>query len=125
MSNLSWLTRAQMEPLKPFFPKSHGCPRVDDRRVLRGIIFISRNCLRWCDAPGTARRRPLYNRWKLWSDNGVFAAPCVNGRFPCVSAAPMLRCRQWAYRPTPSPDRQATYRLWLTAYLLDERNAAE
>ena len=46
MSNLFWLTDAQMERLKPFFPKSHGKPRVDDRRVLSGIIFINRNGLR-------------------------------------------------------------------------------
>ena len=74
MSNLYWLTDAQMERLKPFFPKSHGKPRVDDRRVLSGIIFINRNGLRWCDAPkeyGPAK--PLYNRLKRWSDSGVFA----------------------------------------------------
>jgi transposase len=40
MSNLFWLTDAQMARLEPFFPKSHGKPRVDDRRVLSGIIFI-------------------------------------------------------------------------------------
>ncbi|MEH7829421.1 IS5/IS1182 family transposase, partial [Gemmobacter sp. JM10B15] len=28
MSNLFWLTDAQMERLRPFFPKSHGKPRV-------------------------------------------------------------------------------------------------
>ena len=50
MSNLFWLTQAQMARLEPFFPKSHGKPRVDDRRVLSGIIFINRNGLRWCDA---------------------------------------------------------------------------
>lgn len=74
MSNLFWLTDAQMERLKPFFPKRHGKPRGDDRRVLSGIIFINRNGLRWCDAPkeyGSAKT--LYNRWKRWSDNGVFA----------------------------------------------------
>ena len=74
MSNLYWLTDAQMERLKPFFPKSHGKPRVDDRCVLSGIIFINRNGLRWCDAPreyGPAKT--LYNRWKRWSDNGLFA----------------------------------------------------
>ena len=63
-----------MERLKPFLPKSHGKPRVDDRRVLGGMIFINRNGLRWCDAPkefGPAKT--LYNRWKRWSDNGVFA----------------------------------------------------
>ncbi len=51
MSNLYLLSDAQMECLKPFFPKSHGKPRVDDRRVLSGIIFINRNGLRWCDVP--------------------------------------------------------------------------
>ena len=74
MSNLYWLSEAQMERLEPFLPKSHGKPRVDDRRVLSGIIFINRNGLRWCDAPmeyGPAKT--LYNRWKRWSENGVFA----------------------------------------------------
>ncbi len=51
MSNLFWLNDAQMARLEPFFPKSHGKPRVDDRRVLSGIIFINRNGLRWRDAP--------------------------------------------------------------------------
>jgi transposase len=30
MSDLFWLTDAQMERLKPFFPRSHGVPRVDE-----------------------------------------------------------------------------------------------
>ena len=51
MSNLFWLTDEQMERFRPFFPKSHGKPRVDDLRVLSGIIFINRNGLRWCAAP--------------------------------------------------------------------------
>jgi transposase len=50
MSNLYWLSEAQMARLRPYFPKIHGVPRVDDRRVLSGIIFINRNGLRWCDA---------------------------------------------------------------------------
>lgn len=37
MSNLFWLTEAQMARLRPFFPKSHGRPRLDDLRVLSGI----------------------------------------------------------------------------------------
>jgi len=75
MSDLYWLTDEQMARLQPFFPKSHGRPRVDDRRVLSGIIFINRNGLRWRDAPreyGPAKT--LYNRWKRWSDKGVFVA---------------------------------------------------
>lgn len=71
MSNLYWLTEAQMERLRPYFPKSRGRPRVDDRRVLSGIICINRNGLRWCDAPAEyGPPKTLYNRW---SDMGVFA----------------------------------------------------
>ncbi|WP_417267411.1 MULTISPECIES: transposase [Celeribacter] len=74
MFDLFWLTDAQMARLEPFFPKSHGKPRVDDRRVLSGIIFINRNCLRWRDAPAPyGPHKTLYNRWKRWSDKGVFA----------------------------------------------------
>ena len=74
MSNLFWLTEAQMARLRPFFPKSHGKPRVDDRRVLSGIIFINRNGLRWCDAPREyGPPKTLYNRWVRWSRMGVFA----------------------------------------------------
>ena len=74
MSNLFWLSEAQMARLRPYFPKSHGRPRVDDRRVLSGIIFINRNGLRWCDAPSEyGPPKTLYNRWKRWSDMGVFA----------------------------------------------------
>ena len=78
VSDLFWLTDEQMARLQPFFPKSHGRPRVDDSRVLSGIIFINRNGLRWRDAPreyGPAKT--LYNRWKRWSDKGVFTRMMV------------------------------------------------
>ena len=74
MADLFWLTDAQMERLKPFFPLSHGVPRVDDKRVLSGIIFINRNGLRWRDAPAVyGPHKTLYNRWVRWSRLGVFA----------------------------------------------------
>ena len=48
--------------------------RVNDRRVLSGIIFINRNGFRWCDAPSEyGPWKTLYNRWKRWSDMGVFS----------------------------------------------------
>lgn len=52
MSDLYWLTDEQMARLERYFSKSHGKPRVDDRRVLSGIVFVNRNGLRWCDAQG-------------------------------------------------------------------------
>ena len=51
MSDLIWLTEAQMRRIKSYFPLSHGIPRVDDRRIISGIIFVIRNGLRWRDAP--------------------------------------------------------------------------
>ena len=67
-------TDAQVPPLEPFFTKSHGKPRVDDRPVLSGIVFINHNGLRWRDAPKkSGPRKTLYSRWKRWSDKGNFA----------------------------------------------------
>jgi transposase len=74
MSDIFWLTDEQMAKLAPFFPKSHGKPRVDDRRVLSGIIFINRNGLRWRDAPEVyGPHKTLYSRWKRSSEKGIFA----------------------------------------------------
>jgi transposase len=74
MGELYWLTDLHMERLRPFFPKSRGKPRVDDRRVLSGIIFIQRNGLMWKHAPREyGPPKTLYNRWKRWSRMGVFA----------------------------------------------------
>ena len=74
MSELFWLTDVQVGRMSPFFPKSRGKPRVDDRRVLSGIIFIQHNGLMWKDAPGDyGPPKTLYNRWKRWSWMDVFA----------------------------------------------------
>lgn len=74
MSDLFWLSDAQMARLKPCFSKSHGKPRVDGRKVLSGIIFLNRNGLRWRDAPAAyGPHKALYNRWKRWSEKGIFA----------------------------------------------------
>lgn len=51
MSEFYWLTDTKMDRLRPFFPKSRGKPRVDDWRVMSGIIFIQRNGLMWKHAP--------------------------------------------------------------------------
>lgn len=65
MSDLYWLSDAQMAKLEPFFPKSHGKPRVDVRHVLSELVFIDRNGLRWRDAPEVyGPHKTLYSRWK-------------------------------------------------------------
>ncbi len=79
MSDLFRLTGAQIARPEPCFLQSHGKPRVDDRRLLSGIIFVNRNGLRWRDgenpnAIGPSEHsnadhgphKPLHNRWKRW-----------------------------------------------------------
>tara|TARA_R110002126_G_C10479097_1_gene501729 strand:+ start:3517 stop:3930 length:414 start_codon:yes stop_codon:yes gene_type:complete len=73
MSNLIWLTDRQMKRIEPYFPLSHWIARVDDRRVLSGIIFVIRNGLRWRDAPSDyGPHKTIYNRFIRWSRLGVF-----------------------------------------------------
>ena len=73
MAELLLLDEAQMDRIRPCFPLSHGVPRVDDRRVLSGILFVIRNGLRWRDAPiAYGPHKTLYNRFIRWSRLGVF-----------------------------------------------------
>ena len=73
MDDLLLLSEAQMRRIEPYFPLSHGVARVDDRRVLSGILFVIRNGLRWRDAPAAyGPPKTIYNRFIRWSRLGVF-----------------------------------------------------
>ena len=73
MTDMFLLSEAQMRRIEPFFPLSHGVPRVDDRRVISAIVFVIRNGLRWRDAPREyGPHKTIYNRFVRWSRLGVF-----------------------------------------------------
>ncbi len=73
MAELFLLSRAQMRRIEPFFPRSRGLPRVDDQRVISGIVYVIRHGLQWRDAPrGYGPHKTLYNRFVRWSRLGVF-----------------------------------------------------
>jgi transposase len=73
MDDVLLLSEAQMRRIEPHFPLSHGVPRVDDRRVLSGILFVIRNGVRWRDAPAAyGPHKTIYNRFIRWSRLGVF-----------------------------------------------------
>jgi transposase len=62
MSGLYWMTDEQMVRLRSYFLKNHGKPRVDDRRMLSGIVFVNRNGLSTADqfqATGRSKSRPV------------------------------------------------------------------
>lgn len=73
MTDHYWLSEKQLNRLKSYFPRSHGVPRVDDRRVLSGIIHVLKRGLQWRDAPAEyGPHKTLYNRFVRWSNLGVF-----------------------------------------------------
>jgi hypothetical protein len=73
VDDLFMLSEAQMRRIAPFFPLSHGIPRVDDRLIVSAIIFVIKNGLRWRDAPRTyGPHKTIYNRFIRWSRLGVF-----------------------------------------------------
>ena len=80
MSGLFLLSERQMARVAPFFPLSHGVPRVDDQRVVSGIVYVIKHGLQWKDAPkGYGPHKTLYNCAShnpcgiiRWSRMGVF-----------------------------------------------------
>jgi len=42
MSDVFWLSERQFRRIEPYFPRPHGIPRVDDRRVISGFWINQR-----------------------------------------------------------------------------------
>jgi transposase len=54
---------------------AHGVPRVDDRRVISGIVYVIKHGLQWKDAPKDyGPHKTLYNRFIRWSRLGFLTA---------------------------------------------------
>lgn len=70
-----WLDDDQFARLEPHLPSdTRGKPRVDDRRVISGIIHVLKSGCRWVDAPcAYGPRKTLYNRFVRWAAKGVWA----------------------------------------------------
>ena len=68
------LTDFEWSVIEPLLPnKPRGVPRVDDRRVLNGIMWVLRSGAPWRDLP--ERYGPYttcYNRFNRWRKNGVW-----------------------------------------------------
>lgn len=73
MSDLFYLTDEQMEMIAPYLPKSRGIARVDDKRVISGIIYILKNGGKWSHLPAEyGPHKTVYNRFVRWSAAGIF-----------------------------------------------------
>src|SRR3954467_4297290 len=69
-----WLTKAQFSKINPHLPtNTRGKARVDDRRVISGIVQVLKSGARWVDAPPEyGPRKTLYNRYVRWAAKGVW-----------------------------------------------------
>ncbi len=72
--HLFWLTDEQFSRLEPYLPTdTRGKARVDDRRVISGIVHVLKSGCRWVDAPEAyGPRKTLYNRFVRWADKGIW-----------------------------------------------------
>jgi len=72
--NCFWLTDAQFAKIAPHLPDdTRGKARVDDRRVISGIVHVLKSGGRWVDAPDVyGPRKTLYNRFVRWAAKGVW-----------------------------------------------------
>ena len=88
ISELDWLSDEAWAVLEPHLPKNRpGAPRVDDRRVISGILHVRYSGCRCKDCPPEYRPATTtdnrYNRWSpqgLW--NKLFARLAAAGNIP-------------------------------------------
>jgi len=84
--NLFWLNDEQWLMIEPYLPKDvRGKDRVDDRRVISGIVHVIKSGCRWCDCPPEyGPPTTIYNRFVRWAERGIwermFRALAAKGR---------------------------------------------
>ena len=74
MAKLFWLSETEWARIEPLLPRGRrGAHRVDDRRVISGIVHMLRSGARWRDCPPAyGPYTTIYNRFNRWSRQGVW-----------------------------------------------------
>ena len=74
MARLFWLSDEAWARIEPHLPHGQpGKPRVDDRRVISGILHVLKVGCRWQDTPSAyGPHTTIYNRYNRWSQRGVW-----------------------------------------------------
>ena len=72
--NLFWLSDEQWKRIERHLPTDvRGVERVDDRRVISGIVYVLKSGCRWCDCPPDyGPPTTIYNRFVRWARRGVW-----------------------------------------------------
>ena len=76
MADYFWFSDSQWARIEPLLPKNvRGKERVDDRRVLSGIVHALKCGGRWADCAGVyGPKKTLYNRFVRWAERGIWEA---------------------------------------------------
>ena len=76
MTDHFWLSDAQWAAIEPHIPKVYtGKRRVDDRRVISGIVHRLREGCRWRALPEVyGPYTTVFNRYNRWSQRGLWQA---------------------------------------------------
>ena len=69
-----WLSDEEWARIEPLLPRGRkGAHRVDDRRVISGIVHMLRCGARWRDCPlEFGPYTTVYNRFNRWSRQGIW-----------------------------------------------------
>jgi transposase len=76
MKGITWLSDGEWARIEPLLPRGRkGAHRVDDRRVISGIVPLLRCGARWRDCPPVyGPYTTIYNRFNRWSRQGLWFA---------------------------------------------------
>lgn len=74
MAGEFWLSDEAWAAIEPLMPKNQpGARRVDDRRVISGIVHVLKAGCRWKDCPAVyGPPTTIYNRFNRWSRRGLW-----------------------------------------------------
>jgi len=74
MPKLYWLSESEFARIEPLLPRGRrGAHRVDDRRVISGIVHMLHSGARWRDCPADYDpHTTIYNRFNRWSRQGIW-----------------------------------------------------
>jgi transposase len=74
MTHLFWLSNEAWAAIDPHLPRGKpGKPRVDDRRIISGILQVLKTRCRWRDVPAEyGPATTIYNRYNRWSRRGLW-----------------------------------------------------
>jgi transposase len=74
MAGEFWFDDAQWAVITPLLPANQcGAHRLDDHRILSGIVHVLKTGCRWQDTPAVyGPSTTIYNRYRRWSIKGVW-----------------------------------------------------